>query len=60
MTDLDALMLMLARAGITFTRDNDHGWEHRIAIEGDRCFVFSKTGELAGIRNYNDTESFDS
>jgi hypothetical protein len=53
---------MLIRAGIQFKVDGGssaHGWAQRIVLDGDRCFVFKQDGALAGIRNEDDTNSFD-
>jgi len=55
----ELLMMMLAQAGIAFTVDNGQGWAKRIVLAGDRCFVFNVDGSLAGIRNHDDTRSFD-
>jgi hypothetical protein len=59
MTDIEVLVSMLVRANIQFTVDKGCGWTQRILIEGDRCFVFDTAGGLAGIRNHDDTSSFD-
>jgi len=50
---------MLIRAGIQFSVDAGEGWHKRIILAGDRCFVFRTDGSLCGVRNLNDTESFD-
>lgn len=50
---------MLADAGIGFKHDSGEGWSHRLLLEGDRAFVFDSEGNLAGIRNHDDTANFD-
>lgn len=59
MTDVELLSAMLLRAEINFSVDKRRGWHQRIVLDGDRCFVFAQDGSLAGIRNEDDTESFD-
>ncbi len=59
MLHYELLILMLAKAGISFTVDSEHGWAKRVVLSGDRCFVFKVDGSLAGIRSHDDTRSFD-
>lgn len=59
MTDIETLAAMLLRANIKFTVDDGEGWAQRIVLKGDRCFVFAADGSLAGIRSFDDTQSFD-
>lgn len=61
LSDLDLMCLIFNAAGIKYKIDAGgvSGWPTRLEIEGDRFFVFSNGGKLCGIRNEDDTESFD-
>ncbi len=59
MNDLQMLVAMLAKAGISFRVDSAHGWHRRIVLDGDRAFVFKTDHSLAGIRSEDDTQDFD-
>lgn len=58
-TDAEVLSAMFIRAEIQFKVDKGQGWAKRIVLEGDRCFVFTPEGDLAGIRNEDDSQDFD-
>ena len=58
-TDLEIFSSMLLRAKIKFKVDGGEGWDRRIVLDGDRCFVFATDGSLAGIRSEDDCQSYD-